>query len=409
MKMDRVDKVRMWRMCSGCGACASACPENNIVMQDVTSRGLRPFLKSQQCRFCGTCVQVCPGVSLAHPKDNSFKGSEWGPVLKVWEGYAADENIRYKGSSGGAATALAHYCLEYEQASGVLQIRADEADPLRNRTVLSRSYEELAASTGSRYSPASPCERFEWILKAERPCVFVGKPCDVAALAKYADVFPAIKKKVLVSISIFCAGTPSTDGTFEILKQMGVNARDVESFRYRGNGWPGKAVAQSTLKEKAGELTYTESWGGILSKHVAFRCKLCPDSSGEFGDISCGDPWYRPIEPRDPGRSLVIARTRRGQDVIERAIAAGYLVLEPSEKPIISQSQKSLLNKRRNVWARVGTLRVMGIPAPQYRGFGLLRSWWKLGLKAQVKSIAGTVKRIVFRKLYLPDAEESGS
>lgn len=404
MRLDRIDKVRIWRLCSGCGACASACPENNIVMQDVTSRGLRPFLKSQRCRSCGTCVEVCPGAGLVHTGHSAW--NEWGPVLKVWEGYAADKRLRFKGSSGGAASALALYCLEHEQVEGVLQIRDDEADPLRNRTVLSRTYEELAAATGSRYSPASPCERFEWMLKADLPCVFAGKPCDVAGLAKYTELFPAMKEKVFISISIFCAGTPSTQGTLEILKQLRVESQNVASFRYRGNGWPGKAVIQSTVKNDAKELTYAESWGGILSKHVAFRCRLCPDSSGEFADISCGDPWYRPIEPDDPGRSLVIARTARGRNIVEKAVNAGYLVLEPAEERIIPESQKSLLNKRRNVWARVSALRIVGIPAPDYRGFGLFRSWRKLTLKAKVKSFAGTVRRIVQRRLYLPDPEE---
>lgn len=406
MKMTRVDKVRQWRLCSGCGACAAACPDCNIVMTDVASRGLRPFLKSEQCSFCGTCVQVCPGVGLTHDNPMPAGPGEWGPVLRVWEGYAADEQLRFKGSSGGAATALAQYCMDHEGAEGVLQTQPDPADPLRNRAVFSRSREELLAGTGSRYSPAAPCERFDWLLNAERPAVFVGKPCDVAALAKFKGVYPDIASKTAVSISIFCAGTPSTQGTVEVLKRMGMQADQVTSFRYRGNGWPGKATALSETSEKAGELTYLESWGEILSRHVAFRCRFCPDSSGEFADISCGDPWYRTVDPNDPGRSMVIARTQRGLELVQRAIEAGYLVLEPADQTIISLSQKSLLRKRRSLWARLAALRLFGIPAPRYRGFHLFAGWRKLVLKQQLKSFGGTVRRILQRKWYLPDPEE---
>jgi len=111
-------------------------------------------------------------------------------------------------------------------------------------------------------------------------------------------------------------------------------------------------------------MTYQECWGNILSRHVAFRCRLCPDSTGEFADISCGDPWYRNIEPGDPGRSLVIARNEKGADIVRRAIAAGYLVLEPVKSEVIALSQKSLLNKRRHLWARLKTMAVLGFPFP---------------------------------------------
>jgi len=403
MKMDRVDKVRQWRLCSGCGACAAACPDKNIAMADVTNRGLRPFLKSDQCRFCGTCVQVCPGAGLTGRETGA---GEWGPVLDVWEGYASDEQLRYKGSSGGAATALAQYCLDHEDVEGVLQTQADPADPLRNRAVLSRTRHDLLSGTGSRYSPAAPCEKFDWMLKAPKPCVFVGKPCDVAALEKFRCVYPQIGDKTAVSISIFCAGTPSTQGTLEVLQRMGMEAGQVTSFRYRGNGWPGKAIAQSAAQEQTGELTYLESWGKILSRHVAFRCRFCPDASGEFADISCGDPWYRTIDPDDPGRSMVIARTERGRRLVKRAIEAGYLVVQPADQSIIPLSQKSLLNKRRNLWARLAALRLFGIPAPEYRGFALFAGWRRLTIRQRVKSFAGTVRRIIERRWYRPDPEE---
>ncbi|MCE5187071.1 MAG: Coenzyme F420 hydrogenase/dehydrogenase, beta subunit C-terminal domain [Planctomycetaceae bacterium] len=407
MKLYRVDQVRRWRLCSGCGACASACPENNIWMQDVVQRGLRPFLKSQDCRYCGTCVSVCPGAALSHARDVNHHRPEWGPVLKLWEGYAVNPDIRFKGSSGGAATAIAHYCLKHEPIHGVLQTKADENNPIANTAVLSRTYEDLLAGTGSRYSPAAPCERLYWLKVTNGPCVFVGKPCDTAALAKYANVFAAVRPNMFASISIFCAGTPSTQGTLEILDRMGIEKQQLASFRYRGNGWPGSAVAEGILKEQYGQLTYSESWGNILSKHVPFRCRICPDSSGEFADISCGDPWYRPIEPDDPGRSLVIARTEKGLRLVEKAIAAGYLALEEADARIIGLSQKSLLNKRRQLWGRITTMRLSGVPVPDYKGFGLFASWLKLSWREKFKSIAGTGRRILARRWYLPDPQES--
>lgn len=407
MQFDRVDKIRAWRLCLGCGACMAACPDKNITLIDVPKRGLRPVLKKNDCQFCGTCVQVCPGIALEHPFSEKIHAlKEWGPVLEVWEGYASNSQIRFCGSSGGSATALALYCLQEASTAGVLHTGVHPSDPLRNVTVFSRTPEQVTACAGSRYSPAGPCEGLEQIRTAMSPCVFIGKPCDVAALRKYQSVFPEVKDKVMAAISIFCAGTPSTEGTLNVLRKMGISNEKVSSFRYRGCGWPGNAVAQETGGAQKHEMTYQECWGNILSRHVAFRCRLCPDSTGEFADISCGDPWYRAIEDGDPGRSLVIARTKRGADIIQGAIKTGYLVLEPARAEIIELSQKSLLNKRRHLWARLKTMAVMGVPVPRYFGFDLYSSWKKLSVSEKFKSFASTLRRIIERKWRRPDPEE---
>lgn len=408
MLFDRVDKVRAWRLCTGCGACVAVCPENNLTLVDIPCRGLRPILKNDRCRSCSSCVQVCPGIALEH----KFYGTtpqlkEWGPVLEVWEGFAADPEIRFKGSSGGAATAIAWNCLRDMSAAGVLHTGIHHADPLRNVTVFSRTYEQLIACSGSRYSPAGPCEELEQIRNATGPCVFIGKPCDVAAFRKYEVLFPEIREKVIVAISIFCAGTPSTEGTWQVLREMGISKENLSSFRYRGCGWPGNAVAQGTGDSEKHEMTYQECWGNILSRYVAFRCRLCPDSTGEFADISCGDPWYRKIEAGDPGRSLIIARTEKGAALVRRAVEAGHLVLETACPEIIALSQKSLLNKRRHLWARLRTMALCGVPVPHFTGFNLFSSWKQLSFPEKIKSFAGTLRRVFERRWRYPDPEES--
>lgn len=372
-------------------------------MADIPAEGLRPILKSPDCRRCGRCVQVCPGVGLEHnQQSSSVFSTEWGPVLEVWEGYAADPEIRYWGSSGGAASAFAMYCVEQASAGGVVQTGADVSVPIRNRTWYSRTREDILKCSGSRYSPASPCEFFEHILEFSEPSVFVGKPCDVAALRKYEKIVPEIGSKIIAAVSIFCAGTPSTEGTLAVLREMGISAEKLSSFRYRGGGWPGKATATEKETGQKKELTYEQCWGAILSRYVGFRCRLCPDSTGEFADLSFGDPWYQPPKPNEPGRSLVIVRTERGQILLDQAVQKGYLILQPVSETVIARSQPSLLNKRRHLWGRLAALHLMNVPCPRYRGFGLFRSWRKLSFADKLKSLGGTVRRIWSRKLCCP-------
>lgn len=351
-------------------------------------------------------LRVCPGIHLAHdettidPDALDSLRDGWGPVLQLWEGYASDEAIRRAGSSGGAATALSLYALEAAGMHGVLHTAAREDVPYLNHTVMSCTRDELLRRTGSRYAPSSPCDELRRIEEAPGPCVFIGKPCDVAGAMKLRRIRPALHEKLGVTIAFFCAGTPSTRGTLDLLAKVGVDdPSKVRTIRYRGNGWPGLWTVNFDSPEglKTAKLTYEESWG-FLQKYRQWRCYICPDHTGEFADIAVGDPWYREIEPGEAGSSLILARTKRGRAFIEAAIEAGYLVAAPVAAEVLPKSQPNLLRTRGGLWGRLVALRLTGAPTPCFDGLPKFRFWWsELSWKQKVQSVAGTVKR-VFRK-----------
>jgi coenzyme F420 hydrogenase subunit beta len=244
---------------------------------------------------------------------------------------------------------------------------------------------------------------------APGPCVFIGKPCDVAGAVKAAKIRPALGKKLGLTIAMFCAGTPSTKGTLEMLRQMGIeDPSALVSLRYRGKGWPGKATAVVRLPDGSEEtklLSYERSWGEILSRHVQWRCRLCPDHTGEFADIAVGDPWHKPPTGDDPGRSLIVARTPRGRQIVEAAISAGYLTCSQVSPRNIALSQPNLLKARASVWGRLMTSRVLGRPTPHFGRMPLFMNWLLyLSLKEKMRSVVGTARRL-FRQSHGRPAE----
>jgi len=318
----------------------------------------------------------------------------WGNVLEMWEGYAADEEIRFMGSSGGVATALSLFCLETAGMAGVLHIGSQAGRPLVNVPFVSRCRGDLLSRTGSRYAPAAPCSGLNLLDSDRSQYAFVGKPCDVVALRKWQELSPQSGKAVTLAISIFCAGTPSTQGSKKVIEKLGLDPAQVVDMRYRGRGWPGRTVA--VTGPASGEdrsMSYEEAWGQVLSRHTQFRCRLCPDSTGELADISCGDPWYRQIEAGDPGRSLVLVRTPRGRAILHEAMKAGYVRLEPASPDTLPKSQVSLLSRRRALWGRLLALRLYRIPIPRYQGFSLFANWRQLPLRERMRSVIGTICR----------------
>ena len=403
-----IDDVVARQLCTGCGACAFAEP-TRFRMADAPAVGKRPFLQEGAPAETGEGLSVCPGIGLEHTFDSNDPGllkeltAGWGPVLAVWEGYAGDGEIRKAGSSGGAATALSLFCLEQEGMDQVIHTAADPERPYLNKTVASTTRNDLMKATGSRYAPASPCEKLADIVDGGAPSVFVGKPCDVAAVHKARSARPELDRKLGATIAFFCAGVPSTDGNLELARRHhATDPASIRSLRYRGNGWPGlwtldyQKPGQDPHKA---ELTYAESWG-FLQRFRQWRCYICPDHTGEFADIAVGDPWYRPVEPGEAGKSLVVARTPRGKAIIERAAAAGYIVLETEEPSLLPRSQPNLLGTRGALWARLLVLRLFGAPVPEFRRFALFRFWLRdLSLVEKIRSFTGTVKRVFTKRL----------
>jgi len=407
-RIKNVADVANWRMCVGCGACAYACLERKIVLKDIEEDGIRPFLKDFDCVGCPDCLEVCPGIETSHVDIRSRNGlvqelmADWGPVLEVWEGYASDPRFRFEGSSGGAASALAAFCLEKGVAEGVLHIGASGTEPWRNQTFYSRSTGELLERTGSRYSPASPCDSLELLEKGKGSGVFIGKPCDVVGLRKSESLRPSLQGKVALAIGIFCAGTPSTRGTLDLIRKLGVAPEAVEELRYRGRGWPGMATVRLKGREEVhNRLSYMEAWG-FIQKYRPYRCYLCPDGTGEFADLSCGDPWYREIREGEAGYSLVLVRNEKGRRVLNEAMEAGYLSLKPVEPGVLVRSQENLLGKRQAIWGRLLALKALGIPTPRLEGFSLFENWRALPFADKIRSVAGTATRAIQRKYYRP-------
>jgi coenzyme F420 hydrogenase subunit beta len=407
-KIDKLMDVRDWRLCLGCGACAYICPDQKVHLVDYAAEGIRPAVNASDCGDCRLCLDVCPAVQsdfqrAGFESSDGFNAAftkQWGPVLALWEGHATDPEIRFKGSSGGALTALSAYCVEMLGFHGVLHIGQDPDDAIRNCTRLSRTRKELVAATGSRYSPASVGNGLGLVEDAPSPCAIIGKPAEIAAVRNARGLRPELDQKVGLTMSFFCAESPATQGTENLLKQMGVETSVLRDLRYRGLGWPGHFAP--TCDGDTGprqKMTYRHSWT-FLQAYRPWSVQLWPDGSGELADISCGDPWYEEPDGKNPGFSLVVARTKRGREIIEGAIAAGYLTLTPAESWKLAKSQSGLAQKKGAVWGRRLALRLCGLPVTRLAGLDLWSCWRQLSVPEQIRSVLGSVRRIFARKLY---------
>jgi coenzyme F420 hydrogenase subunit beta len=403
-KVRTIPDVVDWGLCVGCGACYYACTNGKVSLENIDAIGIRPIFK-EDCLECTECLEFCPGAAV---KANHLSGQESGnveshlligPTLETWEGHAEDPDIRYAASSGGILSALSLYCLEKENMEFVLHSGMDPDKPWGNKSI--QSYggkKDLLARTGSRYAPSSPCDSLGLIENSDRPCVFIGKPCDAAAVSQLRKQRPLLDKKLGLTMTFFCAGTPSCKGTVDLLKKMELSPEDVKNIHYRGNGWPGEFRVTFKNKSDIKTLSYNETWG-FLQKYRSFRCNICPDGLGQLADISCGDAWHRHKTNNNQGLSLVLIRTERGREIFNNAVKAGYIKAYSSNAANVVAAQ-GLVKRRQEVFGRLLAMRLLLIPTPQYVGFSLFKAWMKNPISTQIKTILGTVRRLVHRGLW---------
>jgi len=401
MYPNSLDDIVKENLCSGCGLCATIAGNSTVAMQLDTEGFYRPqLLGTLGLKEWDIIKATCPGVIVEQPEpvDDAKLDYLWGSIQQIAVGYATDDVMRWKASSGGVISALLTFLLDTRQVDFVIHVGVRSSDPFLLTPGVSRTRDEIIQHAGSRYAPTAPLETLGIILR-DNPgkCAIVGKPCDISALRRYMEINTEVAERVIVLISFFCAGVPSQNATWDFLEYMGVDKADVASFRYRGYGWPGRATA---ICWDGTEFSsdYNHAWGQVLNRKLQFRCKICPDGIGELADLVCGDAWvtvngYPDFEEK-PGRSLVIARTKLGNGILQLATNQGFLSVEPMNLNDLNAAQPYQLTRRRSIFPRVLAMRAAGKPVPNYRGFHLVRNAISGEAKFMLSQFLGMYRRL---------------
>lgn len=375
--------------CSGCGVCSLIDPGLAMMLDDAGfNRPHRqlPLSPKQDERASRQLSASCPGMTVRRLDQEA--GQELksdpalGPAISSWQAWATDSETRFRGSSGGVLTALSRWLVESGQAAQVVGAGADSSEPRRTVPIQLGVGGDFLRQSGSRYAPVSAAGS-QMALSPQS--VVVGKPCEASGLRQLMQ--ERGQEDAPLIMSFFCAGVPSQHATEKLLTVLGIpEGSPLRTLRYRGHGWPGDFYAETDHGESVSS-SYDESWGKQLGPAMQWRCKVCPDGVGESADIVAGDYWKAdangyPVFTDSSGVSALIARTRRGHDVIVAAIAAGIIDGTPLELSDISSIQPYQVERRSTLWARMLGRRLAGWKTPNFVGFGLFAQSAKDPLRA---------------------------
>jgi coenzyme F420 hydrogenase subunit beta len=368
-----IEPVVKRKLCTGCGTCASVCPQDAIEMMMHPRKGCYlPRLDKKRCTRCGLCHQVCPGpgVDFESFNDELFgdipEDIALGRYLGCYIGHALDRSVRYDCASGGLVSALLIFALEEGLIDGALVTRMREDDPLRPEPFIARTRDEILSAAGSKYCPVAAGTGLSEILRMDGRYAVVGLPCHIQGLRMAEEHMPSLSERIRYRIAIPCSLNYSFRGTERILKSLGIPADRVGMLQYRGRGWPGTMLIR--LKDGTEQTIPLAEYYRELGPYPLRRCTLCSDMLGELSDLTCGDAWIPEVMRADKvGSSFVVSRTAGAEELLEAAASSEAVELSELGLRELLASQGHALFKKRKLQARIQIFKWAGQSVPVYQ------------------------------------------
>ena len=296
--------------CTGCGACASVCPQSCIEMVMDSEGFYYPQVTESKCIGCGLCEKNCHCLHETCVET----------VRHSYYGYSNDPTIRVNSSSGGAFSALAEGFLH--QGGNVYGAAFDyDRVQLIHTSTDCVPLEALRKSKYMESYMGTVIADIRQDLAQGRPVLFCGTPCQVAGVRQVIG-----NHELLCLCDFVCHGVPATGVFREYLTQrLGKNEKLLElDFRPGEYGWSDKYLKLTTNKRVYATPHYLDVYyKGFMTDNAFLRrsCYDCRYVQNRHSDITIADFWgYKHLDPApatDDGLSLIVAHTPKGLYQVE--------------------------------------------------------------------------------------------
>ena len=389
-------------LCIGCGICESIIGKETIKISMTKKGRLEPQeISPLSSENLNKIKKVCPGVLVEGlPKNEINKDSKfdliWGYYHSLFYSWSTDSKIRFQSSTGGLLNGLSLYLLESKKVNFILHTGTDPQKPMRSISKYSHNKNELLSSGScSRYGPASPLDKFHEALNLNQPFAFVGKPCDISAIRQLSKIDGRVNDSCKYLLTLVCGGFGEFTKSQDFIESFNVKEENLEIFRYRGNGNPGKMYIKTDTGEEY-DKDYNSFWGEESTWRVPFRCKICPDAIGESADVAALDTWPggSPIG-EDEGFNAAIARTQKGLELLNNAVNTGYIKKGNSLSiEEINDFQPHQVKKKQAVFARHLAMKKNNLPIIETNGLRIKELYDLNDKEFNIKEEEGISKRV---------------
>lgn len=335
--MNVVDVIVKDDYCIGCGVCAGICPSNNLHMEWSDKGELIPYHNDLCKTNCTLCLDVCPFYNHEINQDDianelfsnnpKIKYNEYtGYYLNCYVGFQKDTEKRLKSASGGLATFFLASLLENKIVDKVVAVGAFEDNQRMFDFKILSNPEEIFNCAGSAYYPVEISIILKKLLKEKEDETYaiISLPCVAYALRLAIKKIPKLKRKIRIITSLTCGQLQNSFCTELIALESGVSVEKLSKmdFRRKSKNEPASNYLQVAIDTDGNEGT------ALMNNQLPFHlwyyhyfkqnsCNFCDDVFGELADVTFMDAWLPEYVNNYKGTSLIIARTKLAQSLLE--------------------------------------------------------------------------------------------
>jgi coenzyme F420 hydrogenase subunit beta len=332
-------------ICCGCSACIVACPHKVLELSDwdpVQTDARSPFDNcvhgEEGCSLCAmACLRLDPKIDVIEEMVFGARRAPEqveGPYRKKTLARARDPRILERGQDGGAVTALLAWGLDQGELDGAVLAAPSESVPWLDEPKLVRTSEELLATAGSRYTYCATPLGLKKAAEAKcKSVALVGVSCESTAVRQLtAEGIKRWTRPVKLVIGLMCCETFDYDAFMvgKVQEEMKIPLTDITKVNVKGKVIVSLKDGDDVVIPLKDARPYANEW-----------CHHCPDFAAEHADLSCGGLGME-------GWTMVLVRSERGEDYLNRAVEAGVLELrDASEEPGALEVMDRLARKQR--------------------------------------------------------------
>ncbi len=326
-------------VCTHCSACVSICP---VIVWDEEKHQPKLDPKLGKCTGCGACYHQCP-------RTITTEEVLLGHYLNSYVARAGPDHPEIKGQDGGVVTAFLMYLLDQKLIDAAVVTRKSKSKPWWPEAALVKTRAELLESSGSIYCHSQTVDKLlEGIRQGVGSMAFVGTPCNIDAVDKMQNspvgMLKYFMRSHILKVGIFCMDSFSPEALYGFFDRQGIDINrvrkmDISKGKFNVYYEEAEPVKQFTIKE--------------LDKYKSSSCNFCIDLTAENADISIGSVGAA------AGWNTILTRTSLGQELLDDAVARGYIELRDKGPAIGGLSFLAKLKKVSQYTTKVRTTYVV--------------------------------------------------